>query len=50
MGYLEGNAALDMDVLTFIDLSKLNIESKLKADLMSLDNSECYISVHESDD
>ena len=49
MGYIERNILLAMDVIIFIDLLKLNLQSKLKTDLMSLDNTECYNVVHESD-
>ena len=42
MEYLEGNTALAMDVLTLIDLVKLKLESILKVDMISLDNTECY--------
>ena len=42
MEYLEGNTALAMDVLTLIDLVKLKLESILKVDIISLDNTECY--------
>ena len=36
MDYLEGNTALTMDVLTLIDLVKLELESILKIDMISL--------------
>ena len=50
MDYIEKNMALAMDVLTFIDLLKLNLSTKLKVDLLTLDNTECYNVVYEGDD
>lgn len=47
--YIEGNMALAMDVLTFMDLLKFYLRSKLKFDFMTLDNIECYNIVHEGD-
>ena len=48
--FIEGNITLATDVLTFIDLSKLNLKSKLKLDLTTLDNTESYNVVYEGDD
>ena len=40
-----------MDILTLIDLVKLKLESILKVDMISLDNTECYNDdVDETDD
>ena len=48
---LRGNMGLAMDVLTLIDLVKLKLESILKVDMISLDNTECYNDdVDETDD
>ena len=38
-----------MDVLTFIDLLKLNLEKWIKLDWISLDNIECYNKVDDDD-
>ena len=42
MEYLEGNTALAMNILTLVDLVILKLETILKVDMISLDNTECY--------
>ena len=42
MIYLEGNIELAKDILTLLDLVNLNLESKLKIDILTLNNTECY--------
>ena len=42
MVYLEGNIELAKDILTLLDLVKFNLESKLKIDIITLDNTKCY--------
>ena len=49
MDYIEDNMSLAMDVVTFIDLLILNLSTKLKVDLSTLDNTECYNVDHEGD-
>ena len=39
---LVGNTALAMDILTLIHLVKLKLESILKVDMISLENTKCY--------
>ena len=41
MDYIEECMALAIDFLTFINLFKLNLSTKLKVDLLTLDNTEC---------
>ena len=50
MDYIEANMALTMNVLTSIDLLKLNLSSKLKVYSLTLDTTECYNVVYEGDD
>ena len=42
MDNLKGNLTLAKDVLTLSDLIKLDIESKLKVNMRTLDNTACY--------
>ena len=49
MGYLENNMALSADVVTCLDMITLILSSKLKVNLLTIDNTECYNIVREGD-
>ena len=50
MECIEGNRALAMDILTLVDLVKLKLETILKVDMISLDNTVCYNNKDDNDD
>ena len=47
--YIEKNMSLAADVVTYMDMLYLTLSSKMKINLLTIDNTECYNTVRDGD-